>query len=68
MNGPIHKLVIDTGTVAMVAGVIMKLLPILATLLPIIWWVIRIYETQTAQKMLRRLGWQKTDLPTTTTE
>lgn len=38
-------------TIAAVA----QLLPALATLLPIVWWTIRIFETETAKAFLRWL-------------
>jgi hypothetical protein len=45
---------IDVSTIAMAVGVVMKLLPVLAAILPLIWWAIKIYETSTVQKLVKR--------------
>jgi hypothetical protein len=48
------KVAVDLAAVVASLGTVVKLLPILATLLPIIWWAIRIYETDTVKGWLDR--------------
>jgi len=46
------KSVVDVVSVATVVGTLVQLLPAVAALLTIAWTIIRIYETETVQKML----------------
>jgi hypothetical protein len=46
------KSVVDVVSVATVVGTLVQLLPAIAALLTIAWTIIRIYETETVQKML----------------
>lgn len=48
------KQVVDTVSVATGVGALAGLLPAIAALLTIIWTAIRIWETDTAQKLYRR--------------
>jgi uncharacterized protein YjgD (DUF1641 family) len=48
------KQVIDTISVATAVGTVAALLPPLAALFTIIWTAIRIWETETVQRMLRK--------------
>lgn len=49
------KQVVDTVSVATGVGALAGLLPAVAALLTIVWTGIRIWETDTAQKIYRRL-------------
>tara|TARA_R100001591_G_scaffold73754_1_gene81783 strand:+ start:79 stop:261 length:183 start_codon:yes stop_codon:yes gene_type:complete len=49
------KQVVDTVSVATGVGALAGLLPAVAALLTIVWTGIRIWETDTAQKVYRRL-------------
>lgn len=49
------KQVVDTVSVATGVGALAGLLPAMAACLTIIWTAIRIWETDTAQKLYRRL-------------
>lgn len=46
------KSVVDVLSVATVVGTLVQLLPAVAALLTIAWTAIRIYETETVQKLL----------------
>jgi len=48
------KQVVDTVSVATGVGALAGLLPAIAALLTIVWTAIRIWETDTAQKLYRR--------------
>lgn len=49
------KQVIDGTSVAITLGAVMSWLPSIASLLTIVWMVIRIWETETIQKMAGRV-------------
>ena len=49
-----EKLFIDVASIATGVGALVQILPELAAGLTIMWTVIRIYETETVQKMLGR--------------
>jgi hypothetical protein len=59
----IDKHVIDFISFVTVVGTLVKMLPAIAATLTIIWTGIRIYETETVQKMIRKLR-KKDDYPT----
>ena len=46
------KHIVDMLSVATVLGTIMNILPAIAAIFTIIWTVIRIYETETVQRLL----------------
>lgn len=46
------KHLVDAASVVTVVGTIMDVLPAIAALFTIIWTLIRIYETDTVQKLL----------------
>ena len=48
------KHVIDALSILTVIGTLVDMLPSIAALISIIWSVIRIYETKTVQKWLRK--------------
>lgn len=48
------KAVVDTVSIATAVGTMAGWLPAIAALLTIVWTGIRIYETQTVQRMLGR--------------
>jgi len=48
------KQLLDALSLATVLGNLISMLPAIATILPIIWWLIRIYETPTVQGMFKR--------------
>ena len=45
----------DIPSVTVVAGTLMSFLPPLAALLTVIWTCIRIYETKTIQRFIRKI-------------
>lgn len=49
-----HKHLIDAASAATALGTIAGWLPAIAALFTIIWTMIRIYETKTVQRLLRR--------------
>lgn len=48
------KSVFDTVSIATVVGTLAGILPSIAALFTIVWTTIRIYESQTIQKLLNR--------------
>lgn len=50
------KHAIDAISITALLGTLVSLLPAVASLLTIVWTVIRIYETPTVQRILRRRG------------
>jgi sorbitol-specific phosphotransferase system component IIC len=48
------KTVGDTISLATVVGTLADILPSLAALISIVWGLIRIFETETVQRMIRR--------------
>ena len=48
------KVIIDALSVVTVAGTLTSMLPAVAAIFTIIWTGIRIYETETVQKLFRR--------------
>ena len=48
------KHVLDAISVVTVVGTLVDMLPAIAAVFTIIWTVIRIYETDTVQKLLRK--------------
>lgn len=63
MNGG-SKQVADAGSVALILGSFVELLPSIAALLSVVWMLIRIYETETVQKICARLFGRKVDTDT----
>tara|TARA_R110000868_G_scaffold153784_1_gene379667 strand:+ start:519 stop:710 length:192 start_codon:yes stop_codon:yes gene_type:complete len=55
------KHVIDALSILTVIGTLVDMLPSIAALISIIWSVIRIYETKTVQKWLRKTVVTKED-------
>jgi len=55
------KHVIDVLSILTVIGTLVDMLPSIAALISIIWSVIRIYETKTVQKWLRKTVVTKED-------
>jgi len=55
------KHVIDALSILTVIGTLVNMLPSIAALISIIWSVIRIYETKTVQKWLRKTVVTKED-------
>lgn len=53
-NHDVTKSLLDAVSVVTVVGTIMDMLPAVAALFTIIWTGIRIYETDTVQKLLGR--------------
>lgn len=49
------KHLIDAASIATLLGSLVQVLPAVASVLTIIWTVIRIYETATVQRLLGRL-------------
>jgi len=45
----------DATSLTVVAGTLMSFLPPLAALLTVIWTCIRIYETKTIQRLIRKI-------------
>ena len=45
----------DATSLTVVAGTLMSFLPPLAALLTVIWTCIRIYETETIQRLIRKI-------------
>lgn len=48
------KTIFDASSIAVVAGTLMNWLPAVAAAASLIWSVIRIYETETVQKWVRK--------------
>ena len=48
------KLVVDAASIGTVVGALVGLLPSIAAVFTILWTVIRIYETETVQSILRK--------------
>ena len=48
------KLVVDAASIGTVIGALAGLLPSIAAVFTIMWTVIRIYETETVQSLLRK--------------
>lgn len=49
-----EKLIIDALSVVTVAGALIDMLPAVAAVFTIVWTAIRIYETETIQKLVKR--------------
>lgn len=49
-----EKHVMDAASVGVVVGTVLNYLPAAAALLTIVWTCIRIYETETVQRILKR--------------
>lgn len=49
------KTTIDGATIVVTVGAIVQWLPAVAAVLSIFWTLIRIYETRTIQKLLKRI-------------
>jgi len=58
------KLVLDGVSVVTVVGTLVDMLPSVAALFTIIWTGIRIWETDTIQRMLRRKSAKQDKIPT----
>lgn len=50
-----ERTIIDWGAVAIAAGTFFEFLPAIASLLSVIWLALRIYETETVQRLLGRI-------------
>lgn len=48
------KQVLDSVSIVTVVGTLAEILPAIAALFTIIWTAVRIYETETVQKLLRK--------------
>jgi sorbitol-specific phosphotransferase system component IIC len=48
------KQTLDLVSITTVFGTLMGILPSIAALLSIVWSVVRLYETQTVQKLIRK--------------
>jgi hypothetical protein len=48
------KMIFDLGSLTIVAGTLMSYLPAVAALASLIWTVIRIYETKTVQRWIKK--------------
>lgn len=48
------KHILDALSLATILGNLISMLPAIATLLTVVWWSIRIYETPTVQGLLKR--------------
>ena len=48
------KQVLDSVSIVTVVGTLADILPAIAALFTIIWTAVRIYETETVQKLLRK--------------
>jgi sorbitol-specific phosphotransferase system component IIC len=48
------KQTLDIVSITTVFGTLMGILPSIAALLSIVWSVVRLYETQTVQKLIRK--------------
>lgn len=48
------KHIIDAVSIVTVLGTLAQILPAIAAILSIVWTVIRIWETKTAQKLIKR--------------
>jgi len=46
------KNTVDVGAITITVGAVVELLPAVASLLSVLWMVIRIYETKTVQRLL----------------
>jgi len=51
------KVIIDASSIAVVAGTLIDWLPAVAALASLVWTTIRIYETETFQKWMKK--WRK---------
>jgi len=51
------KVIVDASSIAVVAGTLIDWLPAVAALASLVWTTIRIYETETFQKWMRK--WRK---------
>lgn len=49
-----EKLIIDALSVVTVAGALIDMLPSVAAVFTIVWTAIRIYETETIQRLVKR--------------
>ena len=48
------KTLTDIGSLAIVGGTLVEWLPAVAALLSIVWTIIRLYETETVKRWLKR--------------
>jgi len=55
------KLAVDGLSIASLVGVLANFLPALASILTILWTLIRIYETKTVQRLLGRPRVEETE-------
>mgnify|MGYP003629190544 FL=1 len=51
------KVIVDASSIVVVAGTLIDWLPAVAALASLVWTTIRIYETETFQKWMRK--WRK---------
>tara|TARA_R110000822_G_scaffold78886_1_gene188951 strand:+ start:1949 stop:2110 length:162 start_codon:yes stop_codon:yes gene_type:complete len=48
------KILVDASSIAVVAGTLMSYLPAIAAVASIVWSCIRIYETKTVQRWIKK--------------
>jgi hypothetical protein len=48
------KIIIDASSIAVIAGTLINWLPAAAALASLIWSIIRIYETETVQRWIKK--------------
>lgn len=48
------KAVFDVSSLAIIGATFVEWLPAIASGLAVVWWLLRIYETKTVQRWLRR--------------
>ncbi len=53
-NGPNFTNVFDAGAIGILPLVFANILPAIATVLTVVWMIIRIYETDTVQKLCKK--------------
>ena len=51
------KVIVDASSIVVIAGTLIDWLPAVAALASLVWTTIRIYETETFQKWMRK--WRK---------
>jgi|APCry1669189567_1035234.scaffolds.fasta_scaffold168476_1 hypothetical protein len=55
-NQETAKMAVDALSVVTVVGTLMEVLPAISALLTVVWMCIRIYETDTVQRLLGKKG------------
>lgn len=54
---PLQRYLFDAGAITIYLASIAQILPAIAAALSIVWFIIRIVESKTIQKILSRWGW-----------